>query len=127
MDEGDFRPLKQDTMAKLVKAGDCKSLIPGSIPGGVSMEANFYGVKCLMCGEEIYSLSMHDFVRCFCGNIFVDGGQEGFTRYGAFFVDKMKNVEAYINETGFNGVIKDDEYTLEKKEKAKAHIKLLSR
>jgi hypothetical protein len=30
--------------------------------------------KCLLCGEDIYSKSRHDFVTCKCGNVSVDGG-----------------------------------------------------
>ena len=110
-------------MAKLVKAPDCKSGIPGSSPGDVSMELK--GLKCLMCGDEVYSLSQHHFIKCFCGNVFADGGQKGIVRYGAIFMDKMSNIEAYINQTGFSGVIEDEKYTSEEKEKAKAHIELL--
>lgn len=38
--------------------------------------------KCLKCGDIIESKSVHDFVSCSCGEIFVDGGQEYF-RAGA--------------------------------------------
>lgn len=31
-------------------------------------------IKCLSCGEVIQSQSVHDFVRCGCGDTFVDGG-----------------------------------------------------
>lgn len=30
--------------------------------------------KCLKCGETISSGHVHDFVRCSCGNLAVDGG-----------------------------------------------------
>lgn len=30
--------------------------------------------KCLACGDEIVSVDRHDFVRCRCGNLAVDGG-----------------------------------------------------
>jgi hypothetical protein len=32
------------------------------------------GAKCHLCGDTIYSRSGHDFHRCYCENIFVDGG-----------------------------------------------------
>jgi DNA-directed RNA polymerase subunit RPC12/RpoP len=38
--------------------------------------------KCLKCGDVIESKSVHDFVRCSCGEIFVDGGKE-YYRAGA--------------------------------------------
>lgn len=30
--------------------------------------------RCMSCGDTIESLSRHDFVRCKCGRIAVDGG-----------------------------------------------------
>ncbi len=33
-------------------------------------------VKCKKCGDILESKSRHDFVRCSCKSIFVDGGQE---------------------------------------------------
>lgn len=38
--------------------------------------------KCLRCGEEIESRHRHDFVRCRCGNICVDGGKDYLRRVG---------------------------------------------
>lgn len=32
------------------------------------------GIRCLMCGEVLYSLYRHDFRRCKCETVFVDGG-----------------------------------------------------
>ena len=40
------------------------------------------GVKCYKCGDFIYSRAPHDFHRCSCGTLFVDGGFERI-RYGA--------------------------------------------
>lgn len=36
--------------------------------------------KCLLCGKEIESKSVHDYVTCDCGNISVDGGKEYLRR-----------------------------------------------
>jgi hypothetical protein len=33
-------------------------------------------VRCKFCGDIIESKSLHDFVRCKCGKISVDGGQD---------------------------------------------------
>lgn len=33
-------------------------------------------VKCLKCGDEIYSAHVHDFKTCGCGAVSVDGGQQ---------------------------------------------------
>lgn len=38
--------------------------------------------KCLICGDVIESKHRHDFVRCGCGEIFVDGGKD-YLRRGA--------------------------------------------
>lgn len=35
-------------------------------------------VKCLLCGDIIQSHYRHDFKRCKCENIFVDGGTDYF-------------------------------------------------
>ena len=38
-------------------------------------------ICCKKCGDVIESKSRHDFVRCECGAIFVDGGIE-YMRFG---------------------------------------------
>lgn len=38
--------------------------------------------RCLKCKDEIESTYRHDFVSCFCGAIFVDGGKS-YLRAGA--------------------------------------------
>jgi hypothetical protein len=38
-------------------------------------------LRCKKCLDIIESKHVHDFVRCKCGSIFVDGGQE-YCRYG---------------------------------------------
>lgn len=39
--------------------------------------------RCRRCGDVIESTSVHDFVQCSCGAIFVDGGLE-YARRGGF-------------------------------------------
>ena len=39
-------------------------------------------VECLKCGQRIHSKHRHDFVRCQCGNIAVDGGMAYLKRVG---------------------------------------------
>ena len=39
-------------------------------------------VRCNICGDEPFSKHRHDFVKCKCGNIAVDGGMEYFRRIG---------------------------------------------
>lgn len=43
-------------------------------------------LQCLKCKSVIQSKSVHDFVRCKCGAIFIDGGDE-YTRYGGYAED----------------------------------------
>ena len=38
-------------------------------------------LRCLKCKDVITSTFVHDFRRCKCGAIFIDGGDE-YTRYG---------------------------------------------
>ena len=39
-------------------------------------------VRCLKCNEIIESTSRHEFVRCSCGSIAVDGGLDYLRRCG---------------------------------------------
>lgn len=54
--------------------------------------------QCRKCEDVIESKCRHDFVRCKCGNIFIDGGQD-YQRAGAadlddvIFLDKMPGEE----------------------------------
>ena len=38
-------------------------------------------IKCLKCGDTIYSRAVHDFRQCSCGECFIDGGFE-YVRIG---------------------------------------------
>ena len=40
-------------------------------------------LRCLKCKDVIESKSIHDFQRCECGTIFIDGGNE-YTRIGGY-------------------------------------------
>lgn len=50
------------------------------------------GIKCPNCKEIIYSRARHDFKRCSCGNVFVDGGRD-YIRYGG--TENIKDIEIY--------------------------------
>lgn len=39
-------------------------------------------IKCLKCGDEIESVSEHDFRMCSCGACGVDGGRDYLKRIG---------------------------------------------
>lgn len=36
------------------------------------------GVQCPKCKDVIYSMAGHDFHYCTCGEVFIDGGQDGW-------------------------------------------------
>jgi hypothetical protein len=57
--------------------------------------------KCNKCGDIIESKSVHDFVTCKCGAIFVDGGHE-YLRRGADNFDDITEMSEYEDE--FHGV-----------------------
>jgi hypothetical protein len=44
---------------------------------------------CLICDDEIESKHVHDYVKCTCGQIAVDGGREYIKRgwLGTFWID----------------------------------------
>lgn len=51
------------------------------------------GIKCPYCKEIIYSRARHDFKRCSCGKIFIDGGRD-YIRYGST-KDIINDIEIY--------------------------------
>ena len=53
-------------------------------------------LRCLRCKDVIESKFRHDFRRCKCGAIFIDGGNE-YTRYGGYPED-FEWVEEDTNE-----------------------------
>ena len=53
--------------------------------------------KCLKCGDIIESKYVHDFVRCSCGEIFVDGGLE-YCRAGAVDMKNFLPMSEYEKE-----------------------------
>jgi hypothetical protein len=52
---------------------------------------------CKKCGDIIESFFRHDFKRCGCGAIFVDGGKEYFRR-GATNPDLILDLSQYYEE-----------------------------
>jgi hypothetical protein len=55
------------------------------------------GLKCLLCGDIIFSEYTHDFKSCSCDNCFVDGGYS-YGRYG--FNDPSTIVSVHRDEDG---------------------------
>lgn len=53
--------------------------------------------KCKLCGDLIESLHQHDYVKCKCGEIFVDGGNE-YWRCGATDFKNFLRVDDEGNE-----------------------------
>lgn len=59
--------------------------------------------KCRVCEDEIESKHRHNFVSCKCGEIFIDGGREPYSRAGA------KDFANFIN-TSESRLWTDEEY-----------------
>jgi hypothetical protein len=55
------------------------------------------GIKCLECGNEMYSNYTHDWKKCTCGAIFVDGGHS-YLRFGTTTGKKWEYCERFIDK-----------------------------
>lgn len=55
-------------------------------------------LKCLECGDVIESKHRHDWVRCSCGNAFVDGGRV-YVRRGAADPSKIQDLCEFSPDT----------------------------
>lgn len=53
--------------------------------------------QCRDCGDIIESKHRHDFVRCHCGAIFIDGGLD-YMRFGYTFPQQFKSLSEYEPE-----------------------------
>lgn len=65
--------------AELIQDGEEEELEPCKDNEKKNITRN--SAKCLKCGDEIESKSVHDFKQCSCKNIFVDGGLD-YLRHG---------------------------------------------
>lgn len=50
--------------------------------------------QCLVCGDVIESTYRHDFVRCTCGNLAVDGGK-AYLKRSAQLMDQVEEMSTY--------------------------------
>lgn len=108
-------------------------------------------IKCLLCGDTVYSRTNHDFKRCYCGNVFMDGGpvfrnneSNGHYRCGAKILDKSEDTfikldvnatdlekvgkilfDDWNNEENEFGLMRDESFTDEDREAARAKVMLL--
>ena len=53
--------------------------------------------QCKLCGDIIESKSVHNFVECSCGEIFVDGGKQ-YLRRGAKDLNNIIELSEYEEE-----------------------------
>ncbi len=61
-------------------------------------------VKCLNCGDQIYSRHRHDFVTCKCGSVSVDGGLSYLKR--SFSENTgYEDLSIIVSEKVYNGCI----------------------
>ena len=54
-------------------------------------------IKCNHCGDIIESTHVHDFKKCKCGRVFVDGGHE-YCRRGFVELDDFTDLSIYTDE-----------------------------
>jgi tRNA(Ile2) C34 agmatinyltransferase TiaS len=54
--------------------------------------------KCGVCGDVIESKHRHDYVRCSCGEIAVDGGKDYLKRSANNFDNLIEMSEGYTEE-----------------------------
>lgn len=66
-------------------------------------------IQCLTCGDRPYSAHRHDFKRCKCGSVAVDGGQEYCRRVGTHWKELSLTVP---DEIGW--AMRDAAYKAEK-------------
>lgn len=50
--------------------------------------------KCLICGDEIESRTVHEYKTCSCGNLSVDGGLQ-YAKRGVKDLDKWEDLSEY--------------------------------
>lgn len=55
-------------------------------------------IKCKKCGDVIESTYTHDFRRCGCGSVAVDGGKDYLRRVGR--MENMEELSEYEPDTG---------------------------
>lgn len=53
--------------------------------------------QCKLCNDIVESAHRHDFVRCKCGEIFVDGGKS-YLRRGASDLNNIIELSEIVNE-----------------------------
>jgi hypothetical protein len=54
-------------------------------------------MECLLCHDVVRSQNRHHFVRCKCGDMFVDGGS-WYQRYGATDLSTVKSLIEYYDK-----------------------------
>jgi hypothetical protein len=54
-------------------------------------------MECLLCHDIVRSKNRHHFVRCKCGDMFVDGGS-WYQRYGATDLSTVKSLIEYYDK-----------------------------
>lgn len=55
--------------------------------------------KCKLCGDVIESKFRHDFVRCKCGEIFTDGGDNYFHRGALHDLNNIIDMSQTLTES----------------------------
>lgn len=61
-------------------------------------------IRCVKCGDEPYSASVHDFKYCECGAVAVDGGMSYLRRIGK--PEDMVEMSIQITEEEYDALVK---------------------
>lgn len=70
-----------------------KTYVSGLTTEEIESRKNHKGVLCVECDIVLVSLANHDYLTCECPNqTMMDGGQEGYHRWGGMSMDKIKSV-----------------------------------
>ena len=71
-------------------------------------------IKCKLCNDIIYSAHRHDFKKCKCGEIFVDGGTD-YLRRGASDLDNIIEMSIIMDEKTVQDCIDNVKWALDTK------------
>ena len=64
----------------------------------IDMVKTVDGIKCLVCGDEIWSCKVHDSKHCRCRSVGVSGGQRHIMVTGLKENYKLVKIEVECNE-----------------------------
>jgi len=76
--------------------------------------------ECLKCGDKPFSAHRHDFKRCECGEIAVDGGDEYLRRLGN--PNNMKDMSIIVPESLVSSLIEATQEAIDTKRNSRGIV-----